>query len=131
MGKVTFPLVMRYVHDMLTVDDTELLMDLLRHAGQVEVAAPAPLRKAFAQRLRDAVAALLDKEKPGHRKYARLAKLTVGWVSHLYYWMYPGILVAFAGTLMASVVLPATIDTEPIAPLSRSVGWPSSAITTP
>ena len=25
MGKVTFPLVMRYVHDMLTVNDTELL----------------------------------------------------------------------------------------------------------
>jgi len=25
MGKVTFPLVMQYVHDMLTVDDTELL----------------------------------------------------------------------------------------------------------
>jgi predicted DNA-binding transcriptional regulator YafY len=40
------------------VDDTELLMDLLRHAGQVEVLAPAPLREAFAQRLRQAVAAL-------------------------------------------------------------------------
>ena len=34
------------------------LMDLLRHAGQVEVAAPAELRAAFAQRLRQAVAAL-------------------------------------------------------------------------
>ncbi|MFG6414526.1 helix-turn-helix transcriptional regulator [Roseateles sp. DC23W] len=40
------------------VDDTELLMDLLRHAGQVEVVAPAALREAFAQRLRQAVAAL-------------------------------------------------------------------------
>lgn len=40
------------------VDDTELLMDLLRHAGQVEVAAPAELRDAFAARLRAAVAAL-------------------------------------------------------------------------
>lgn len=40
------------------VDDRELLMDLLRHAGQVEVLAPAALRKAFAQRLRAAVAAL-------------------------------------------------------------------------
>lgn len=40
------------------VDDTELLMDLLRHAGQVEVVAPAPLREAYAQRLRQAVAAL-------------------------------------------------------------------------
>jgi predicted DNA-binding transcriptional regulator YafY len=40
------------------VDDTELLMDLLRHAGQVEVVAPAALREAYAQRLRQAAAAL-------------------------------------------------------------------------
>lgn len=37
------------------VDATELLMDLLRHAGQVEVVAPAELRHAFAKRLRQAV----------------------------------------------------------------------------
>jgi len=37
------------------VDATELLMDLLRHAGQVEVVGPADLRKAYAKRLRDAV----------------------------------------------------------------------------
>ncbi len=43
------------------VDDTELLMDLLRHAGQVDILAPAALREAFAQRLRQAVAALSDK----------------------------------------------------------------------
>src|SRR5438552_4261605 len=46
-----------------------------------------------------AEAALLDKEKPQHRKYARAAKLTVGWISHLYYWIYPGIMVAFTATL--------------------------------
>ncbi|MFT7722390.1 MAG: WYL domain-containing protein [Roseateles sp.] len=40
------------------VDDTELLMDLLRHAGQVEVLAPPALREAHAARLRQAVAAL-------------------------------------------------------------------------
>jgi len=40
------------------VDDTELLMDLLRHAGQVEVVAPQDLREAYAARLRQAVAAL-------------------------------------------------------------------------
>src|ERR1043166_10147194 len=37
-----------------------------------------------------AEAALLDKEKPHQRKYARFAKLTIGWISHLYYWIYPG-----------------------------------------
>lgn len=40
------------------VDATELLMDLLRHAGQVRVLAPATLQKAYAARLRQAVAAL-------------------------------------------------------------------------
>lgn len=42
------------------VDSTELLMDLLRHAGQVEVLAPPALREAFAQRLRAAVAQLSE-----------------------------------------------------------------------
>ncbi|MBH9551951.1 helix-turn-helix transcriptional regulator [Inhella gelatinilytica] len=37
------------------VDPTELLMDLLRHAGQVTVRAPDSLRHAFADRLRAAV----------------------------------------------------------------------------
>ncbi|MEJ6003222.1 helix-turn-helix transcriptional regulator [Paucibacter soli] len=40
------------------VDATELLMDLLRHAGQVRVEAPAALRQAYAQRLKEAAAAL-------------------------------------------------------------------------
>lgn len=40
------------------VDATELLMDLLRHAGQVEVVSPPALREAFAKRLTSAVEAL-------------------------------------------------------------------------
>lgn len=40
------------------VDATELLMDLLRHAGQVEVLSPPALREAYAKRLRTAAAAL-------------------------------------------------------------------------
>ena len=44
-----------------------------------------------------AEAALLDKEGAHHRKWARVAKLSVGWISHLYYWIYPGIMVAFTG----------------------------------
>ena len=46
-----------------------------------------------------AEAAFLDKEKPQHQKYARFAKLSIGWISHLYYWIYPGIMVAFTATL--------------------------------
>jgi len=45
----------RWRLDVPFIDSTELLMDLLRHAGQVEVLAPADLRRAYAKRLRDAV----------------------------------------------------------------------------
>ncbi len=50
-----------------------------------------------------AEAALLDKEKPQHQKWARSAKLTVGWISHLYYWLYPAIMVGFMGILFGYI----------------------------
>jgi len=50
-----------------------------------------------------AEAALLDKSKPEHQRWARVAKLSVGWVSHLYYWIYPGIMVAFIATLFGYI----------------------------
>jgi APA family basic amino acid/polyamine antiporter len=50
-----------------------------------------------------AEAALLEKEKPQHRKWARTAKVSIGWISHLYYWMYPGIMIAFTGTLFGYI----------------------------
>src|SRR5213075_3547347 len=33
-------------------------------------------------------------------RYARLSKFIVGWASHLYYWIYPGVMVAFMGILI-------------------------------
>lgn len=50
-----------------------------------------------------AEAALLDKAKPSHRRWARFSKLSVGWISHLYYWIYPGIMVAFTATLLGYI----------------------------
>jgi APA family basic amino acid/polyamine antiporter len=50
-----------------------------------------------------AEAALLDKEKPQHRRWARTAKLSVGWISHLYYWLYPAIMVGFMGILFGYI----------------------------
>src|SRR5580658_4862081 len=32
-------------------------------------------------------------------KYARIAKFTVGWASHLYYWVYPGVMVGVTALL--------------------------------
>jgi len=50
-----------------------------------------------------AEAALLDKNKAEHRRFARFAKLSIGWISHLYYWIYPGIMVAFTATLFGYI----------------------------
>ena len=50
-----------------------------------------------------AEAALLEKEKSHHRQYARVAKFGIGWISHLYYWIYPGIMVAFSATLIVYI----------------------------
>jgi APA family basic amino acid/polyamine antiporter len=51
-----------------------------------------------------AEAAFLQKEEAAHYKFARLAKFVVGWVSHLYYWIYPGIMVAFTATLLVFIL---------------------------
>ena len=50
-----------------------------------------------------AEAALLEKEKAHHRQWARIAKFGIGWISHLYYWIYPGIMVAFSATLIVYI----------------------------
>ncbi|HEX7492104.1 MAG TPA: APC family permease [Candidatus Limnocylindrales bacterium] len=51
-----------------------------------------------------AEAAFLQREEQVHYKFARLAKFIVGWVSHLYYWIYPGIMVAFTATLLVFIL---------------------------
>jgi len=51
-----------------------------------------------------AEAAFLQREERVHYKFARLAKFVVGWVSHLYYWIYPGIMVAFTATLLVFIL---------------------------
>jgi len=46
--------------------------------------------------------ALLSKDKAF--KYARLFKFVVGWGSHLYYWVYPGVMVGVTGIFVGYVV---------------------------
>jgi amino acid transporter len=46
--------------------------------------------------------AMLSKDKAF--KYARVAKFIVGWGSHLYYWVYPGVMVAVTGIFVGYVV---------------------------
>jgi amino acid transporter len=44
--------------------------------------------------------AFLDKEERAHHKWARLAKIVTGWAAHLFYWVYPGVMVAMMATLI-------------------------------
>src|ERR1700745_2708972 len=53
-------------------------------------------------------------------KFARLARLPVGWASHLYYWIYPGVMVAVTAILfgyLAGQLFPATFSSATPSPL--------------
>jgi len=50
-----------------------------------------------------AEAALLEKEDESYHRMARPSKLALGWISHLYYWLYPGIMVGFMGILFGYI----------------------------
>ena len=47
--------------------------------------------------------AFVDKEESQHVRWARLAKLVTGWAAHLFYWVYPGVMVAFMAILLAYI----------------------------
>ncbi len=48
--------------------------------------------------------AFLDKEEAHLHRWARVAKYIVGWASHLYYWVYPGVMVAMMATMVVYIV---------------------------
>jgi amino acid transporter len=48
--------------------------------------------------------AFLDKEETAHHKWGRLAKLVTGWAAHLFYWVYPGVMVSFMAILISYIV---------------------------
>jgi basic amino acid/polyamine antiporter, APA family len=50
-----------------------------------------------------AEAAIIAKEQHKHFRLARLAKFITGWAAHLYYWVYPGIMISFMGTLIVYI----------------------------
>jgi len=51
-----------------------------------------------------AEAAVLQQEEHQHFKWARFAKYIVGWASHIYYWVYPGVMVAFMGIVITYII---------------------------
>src|SRR6202044_3714451 len=80
--------------------------------------------------------AFLSKNKA--YKYARIAKFAVGWASHLYYWVYPGVMVGVTALLsgyMANQFFPNTFSPSYNSPLlmvvfcvvfALGVGWIAS-----
>jgi basic amino acid/polyamine antiporter, APA family len=48
--------------------------------------------------------AFTDKAERAHHRWARLAKLITGWAAHLFYWVYPGVMVAFMATLISYIL---------------------------
>lgn len=51
-----------------------------------------------------AEAAVLQQQEHRHFKWARFAKFLVGWASHIYYWVYPGVMVAFMGLVITYII---------------------------
>jgi len=43
-------------------------------------------------------------KRPGPTSMARVAKLITGWAAHLFYWVYPGVMVAMMATMLSYVI---------------------------
>src|SRR6266436_4364672 len=74
---------------------------------------------AFLTAISYAQLARLYPENQAHHKWARLAKLVTGWAAHLFYWVYPGCMVAFMATLIGYIYQQFT---------GATLSWPSLAI---
>lgn len=48
--------------------------------------------------------AFVDKAEIKHHRWARVAKLVTGWAAHLFYWVYPGVMVAFMAILISYIL---------------------------
>ena len=69
----------------------------------------------FAQR------ALLD--RGSSNKTARNAKFLIGWLSHLYYWVYPGVMVAMMGFFMTYILSTVGIIIPPLTEVALVVAF--------
>jgi APA family basic amino acid/polyamine antiporter len=50
-----------------------------------------------------AAKAFEEHSNPAHRRWGRLAKFITGWAAHLFYWVYPGVMVAFMATFVTYI----------------------------
>src|SRR5208337_645142 len=47
--------------------------------------------------------AFLDHADPKRQRWARVMKFITGWAAHLFYWVYPGVMVAFMATFVTYI----------------------------
>ncbi len=48
--------------------------------------------------------AFLDRDNATHQRFARLSKFITGWAAHLFYWVYPGVMVSFFAILITYIL---------------------------
>ena len=48
--------------------------------------------------------AFLDRDEPKHQRFARISKFVTGWAAHLFYWVYPGVMVSFMALLITYIL---------------------------
>src|SRR6185503_20234140 len=89
--------------DMWTGIVTALIIALLTAFSFAELARRYPDAGAggsyyFAEK------AFLDRDQPSHQRFARIAKFITGWAAHLFYWVYPGVMVSFMAILITYIL---------------------------
>jgi amino acid transporter len=67
--------------------------------------------------------AFLDHDKAGHRRFARLSKFGTGWAAHLFYWVYPGVMVAMMSVLITYILGQFNINAPMYAQILIAVGF--------
>ncbi len=65
--------------------------------------------------------AILKEEK--FSSFARISKFVVGWFSHLYYWVYPGVMVAMMATLITYIAGQFGLELSPVVQVFVAVGF--------
>ena len=66
-----------------------------------------------------ALKSFLDRGTSG--RTARTAKFTLGWISHLYYWVYPGVMVAFMAVFVSFMLQVFGINLNPVMQIGVAV----------
>ncbi|MCC7449286.1 MAG: APC family permease, partial [Anaerolineae bacterium] len=72
--------------------------------------------------------AFLDREEPTHRRWARIMKFITGWAAHLFYWVYPGVMVAFMATLVVYIIQQLAPGTEVSIPVQIGIACIFAAV---